>query len=426
MLVATSVATDSRVLREARTLAEAGHAVHIIGKQVPEGFRPPEDFGPPEGFRPPGGITVSSVGAGSALRRQGAPSLSSRPLPPHLRTARWLLLPQHRNSAFGRWARGAVEQARSLAFDAVHAHDFTALPAAAELARERGVPLVYDSHELWSGRPRVGRPTPVQTWREKREEGRLGARAAAVISVGDGVAAALRSMFGWDHVVVVRNTFPYVPPPDPGPAGAPVRDRPAGLVYAGRLAPYRELEVVAAASARLPLPVSLVGPADDTWLSRFDPGTAIVTGAVPPEQVARLLTDAGLALVTHSDRWENHRLALPNKLFHAVAAGVPVVATDVGELAAAVRRHGLGTLYRPGDAAGLVRAVEEACRRYPELVAAVRAAGPELSWEHDAKILLGVYERLAARSGPAAGGPAAGAGGAAGAGRAGAGGAGEA
>ena len=152
-----------------------------------------------------------------------------------------------------------------------------------------------------------------------------------------------------------------------------------------------------------------------------------MTGAVPPEQVARLLTDAGLALVTHSDRWENHRLALPNKLFHAVAAGVPVVATDVGELAAAVRRHGLGTLYRPGDAGGLVRAVEEACRRYPELVAAVRAAGPELSWEHDAKVLLGVYERLAARSGPAAGGPAAaGAGGAAGAGRAGAGGAGEA
>jgi len=414
MLVATSLASDTRVLREATTLAGAGHAVHMIGKQVPPDWSPPP------------GVTASSAGAGSVFRADGAPSLGRTRLAPPVRAVRWVLLPQHRNQAFGRWAHAAEQDGAQREYDAVHAHDFTALEAGARLAARRGVPLVYDSHELWSGRPRLGRPTPVQTWREKREEGRLGARAAAVITVGDGVAAALRLMFGWDHVVVVRNTFPYVPPPDPGSAGAPVRDRPAGLVYAGRLAPYRELEVVAAASARLPLPVSLVGPADDTWLSRFDPGTAIVTGAVPPEQVARLLTDAGLALVTHSDRWENHRLALPNKLFHAVAAGVPVVATDVGELAAAVRRHGLGTLYRPGDAAGLVRAVEEACRRYPELVAAVRAAGPELSWEHDAKVLLGVYERLAARSGPAAGGPAAGAGGAAGAGRAGAGGAGEA
>ena len=35
MLVATSLATDNRVLREATTLARAGHAVHVIGKQVP-------------------------------------------------------------------------------------------------------------------------------------------------------------------------------------------------------------------------------------------------------------------------------------------------------------------------------------------------------------------------------------------------------
>lgn len=100
-------------------------------------------------------------------------------------------------------------------------------------------------------------------------------------------------------------------------------------------------------------------------------------------------------LVTHSDQWENHRLALPNKLFHAVRAGVPVVATDVGELAKMVRRHGLGTLYRPGDAASLVDAVERAVADYPGLCEAVRAAAPELSWEADAARLLALYERLA-------------------------------
>ncbi len=393
MLVATSVATDTRVLREATTLAAAGHRVHIIGRSVPSDFEPASV---PE----PGELTVSSVGTSSVFRAEGAPSLSGRTLPPHLRLARWLLLPRHRTSAFGRWAAGAVADGSDRAYDVVHAHDFTALAAGAQLAAlgrrtdgGAGVPLVYDSHEFWAGRPREYRPTPLLDRRERALERRLGGRADAVITVGDGVAQALRTAYGWQDVVVIRNTFPFV---EPGPPAA----RPAGLIYAGRLAAYRELEVIAAASARLDLPVTLIGPSDDTWLARFDPGRARVLPACPPSDVDALLGAAGLVLVTHSDRWENHRLALPNKLFHAVRAGVPVVATDVGELAKVVRAHGLGTLYRPGDVDGLVDAVARAVADYPALCKAVREAAPALSWEADGARLLALYERLASGTAP--------------------------
>ncbi|MBK7721419.1 MAG: glycosyltransferase family 4 protein [Austwickia sp.] len=389
MLVATSVATDTRVLREATTLASAGHAVHIIGRSVPADWTPPVVTA--------GALTVSTVGTSSVFRAEGAPSLSGRRLPPHLRLARWALLPRHRASAFGRWCVGAVADGRTRAYDVVHCHDFNALPAGVELARAGSagpVPLVYDSHEFWSGRPREYRPTPLADRRERALEARLGAGARAVITVGDGVAAALRAAYGWDHITVVRNTFPYV---EPARLGADA-ERPAGLVYAGRLAAYRELEVIAAASHRLEaelgLPVTLMGPGDDTWLARFDPGRARIAPPAPADDVDAVLRSAGLVLVTHSDRWENHRLALPNKLFHAVRAGVPVVATDVGELAKMVRAHGIGTLYPPGDAAGLVDAVTRAVADYPALCQAVRAAAPDLSWEADAARLLQVYDEL--------------------------------
>ncbi|NYG07632.1 glycosyltransferase involved in cell wall biosynthesis [Phycicoccus badiiscoriae] len=375
MLVATSVATDTRVLREAATLVADGHEVHIVGKSVPTDFSPPP------------GVTVSSVGTSSVFRAEGAESAGHRRLAPHLRLARWVLLPQHRNSAFGRWAQGAVADARARSFDVVHAHDFTALEAGATLAEHRGVPLVYDSHELWAGRPRQYRPTPVQDWRERRVEARLGARAAAVVTVGEGVADVLRRRYGWSHVVVVRNTFEAV---EGGPPATPT-----AAVYAGRLAPYRELEVIAQASRTSPLPITLVGPSDPSWLARFEPGDTTVRSAVGVAEVTHLLQEAGIALVTHGDNFDNLRLALPNKAFQAVAAGVPVVATDVGELAALVREHGIGALYAPGDAAGLVRAIESVVADYPRWCAQVASARSALGWEVDAQRLREVYHRVA-------------------------------
>src|SRR5690606_20369202 len=101
-----------------------------------------------------------------------------------------------------------------------------------------------------------------------------------------------------------------------------------------------------------------------------------------------------IALVTHSDKWDNHRLALPNKLFHAVSLGVPVVATDVGELAAIVREHGLGTLYRPGDVEGFRRAVAELVDDHARFRTAVLAARPELSWDRDERALRELYRRI--------------------------------
>ncbi len=379
MLVWTGVAEDARVKREAATLAEAGHAVHIIGREVPPDFTPPA------------GVSVSSAGMTSALKRGADRRRSSSGWSFPYRVARWVLLPEHVRSSLRSWTAAARRDAEAREFDAVHAHDFTTLQLGGELAAARGVPLVYDTHEYWYGRPRVGRPTPVRRRRERRVERRIGARAASVLTVSQGIADLLSDRPDWPDVQVVRNSFPRAPAGTGTALAAP-----AGAVYAGRIAPYRELETVAAAAAVLaPFPVTVMGPADETYLASFDAGPVLVVPPGTDEEVESRLRQAGLALVTHSDRWLNHRLALPNKLFHAVQTGVPVVATDVPELARVVREHGIGTLYRPGDPASLVDAVQAARGRYSELVANVRAAAPALAWERDTEVLVGVYAKLA-------------------------------
>jgi glycogen(starch) synthase len=42
MVVATSVATDSRVLREAQSLVDDGYFVEIVGRNIPEDYDPPK------------------------------------------------------------------------------------------------------------------------------------------------------------------------------------------------------------------------------------------------------------------------------------------------------------------------------------------------------------------------------------------------
>src|SRR5206468_3197599 len=85
------------------------------------------------------------------------------------------------------------------------------------------------------------------------------------------------------------------------------------------------------------------------------------------------------------------------KLFMAVRAGVPVVASDLPALRRLVTEHGIGRLYRPGDPASLAAAVREVQASYGELTAAVARARAELAWERDAEALRGVYAWRAER-----------------------------
>lgn len=380
MLVWTGVATDTRVLREAGALVEAGHAVHIIGRGVPRDFTPPA------------GITVASAGvpplAQGRIRALSAPE----------RAVRWALLPVH----VGRRLRAWTSQARLLALDwavvsgvpdVVHAHDFTTLELADDLAGQWSVPFVYDTHEYWRGRPREGRPAPLRARRERRVEAEVAGRAAAVITVGPGVARALRrDNPHWPEISVVRNSFPAREP-----GAAAVSSPPTGAVYAGRLARDRELETIAAASALTAVPLTVMGPADDSWLAGFEPGSCSVLPAGTLTEVDERLARAGIALVTHSDAWDNHRLALPNKLFHALSVGVPVVATDVGELADAVRAYDCGVLYPPGDAAGLAAAVDEVATRHGYFLERVSLAQADASWPRDRSVLMDVYADVSRR-----------------------------
>lgn len=383
MLVQSPVAGDSRVLREAATLTAEGHAVHIVGRDVPDGFDPGD------------GVTAESVSRSRGMRPPGTPRGAAVAASSGLRTAvrragRWLLLPEHRRRTERRWRDDAARLlAGRPAADVVHAHDYNTLELGAALAGRWNARLVYDSHELWFDRGLPGRPTPLGRMLGRRAETRLAKQAGVVLTVSEGIAQRLRGR-GLSDVRVVRNTFPLA-----GTEAPDLPDAPVGIAYAGRIGPGRDLEAVVGAAARLtPLRTVLAGPADPGY--RLDTAGAELLPPMSLGEVDKLYQEVGVAVVTLTDTCTNHRLALPNKLFHAVRAGVPVVAANLPELHAVVLRYGLGRLYQPGDASSLATAVEAVAADYTEHVEAVRKARPELAWENDSRVLAEAYANLGA------------------------------
>jgi glycosyltransferase involved in cell wall biosynthesis len=130
------------------------------------------------------------------------------------------------------------------------------------------------------------------------------------------------------------------------------------LLFFGRIYAYKGLDLLMRAESLVEgsLRVVIAGRGDDPCAFRDlmgDPARYDIRHRfIPDEEVAQLLLDADAVALPYAEASQSGVLHL------AAAFGRPVIATDVGELGATVRRWGLGLAVPPGDAAAMARAVE--------------------------------------------------------------------
>jgi glycosyltransferase involved in cell wall biosynthesis len=92
---------------------------------------------------------------------------------------------------------------------------------------------------------------------------------------------------------------------------------------------------------------------------------------IPDEEAAHLFTEADLLVLPYIEASQSGVLA------NAIGFGLPVVATEVGELSAVVRETGMGLTVPPADSSALARAISSIAkdaRLYEELTANARSA----------------------------------------------------
>lgn len=232
-----------------------------------------------------------------------------------------------------------VRRSRELSPGIVHANDLDTLPAGYVLARRRRARLVYDAHELYSGFER----NPPRLWGKVSLalEGALARRADAVVTVSEPIAVEMtRRLRLRQAPLVVLNCPPLEEVEFEPRPGAPVR-----AIYQAAVGPGRMLADVVDAARTAPevdVTVRLLG-GDGRPL----PGVR-VEPPVAPDALVAALTPYDIGLVIDRLETDNTRLALPNKLFEYLMAGLAVAVPQGPAMAELVEAHGVGVVYEPG------------------------------------------------------------------------------
>jgi glycogen synthase len=137
------------------------------------------------------------------------------------------------------------------------------------------------------------------------------------------------------------------------------------LVFAGRLTEQKSLELAIEAARRAGVRLVIAG--DGPARARLEQlGGATFLGARPREDVLELFRAADASILSSS--WEN----FPHGVVESLAAGTPVIATDVGGVGEVIADGENGLLVPAGSADALTSAVERFFAD-PALAARLRA-----------------------------------------------------
>jgi glycosyltransferase involved in cell wall biosynthesis len=287
------------------------------------------------------------------------------------------------------------------------------IPVALSLGRQHRAPVVYDARDIYLEARTMARSRGVVRWALATAERRWARRAARVITVNEAYADQLARRLGVPRPLVVMNCSARYDPPTP-------RERrfhellgldpdTVVVLYHGGLFPERGIEQLMTAILDVPAVVLVLmgyGVLEPQLRARAEEpryaGRVRIVPPVAPEDLHAWIACADIAAMAIQPSTLNHRLTTPNKLFEAMAAGVPVVASDLPGMARIVAETRCGLLCDGTDPKAIAAVLRELAadpdRRRAMGERGSSAARETYNWDRQAERLLDEYARLTGTS----------------------------
>jgi glycosyltransferase involved in cell wall biosynthesis len=365
MAVINDLHTDQRVHRVCLALTEAGHSVHLFG---------------------------------SASKM--APVLQEKPWKQE-RLPRWFSKNILRYAELNirlvfRMLKGSP--------DVIYANDTDVLAACCLVAALRRKPLIFDSHEFFTGVPELSNSPlkrKIWTWVESL----CIKRCVLRFTVNQSIANLLEERYGHSFLVLrnvplaLRSAELNLSRKD---FGLP-EDAFIVILQGSGINVQRGGEELVESMALLPESIHLIiagsGDVYDS-LKRQSQEAGLkdrvhFLGRMPYSRLMQLTACCNLGVSLDKPLSVNYTFSLPNKLFDYMHAGIPSVCSDLPEVGRMVREYGTGLLIQevtPREIASTLLKLYENKALMAELRENCKKAAIILNWENEKRVLLEAFK----------------------------------
>ena len=235
-------------------------------------------------------------------------------------------------------------------------------------------PVVYEAHTVAADAARA-RPAlltgaaPASAPKLRRLEARdrrVWRGADGYVTITDGLRRELERRFGpRPRVAVIPDGVRLTPPSDLQP---PTSDRPFTIGYAGHLYPWKGVDLIVEAVAAMPETRALIVGGHDqepdlarvkAFATELDCVNRITfTGLIPPADVAATLRETDVLVLPNPRSALSDAHTSPLKLFEYMAAGRPIVASDLPSIGEVLRDGENAVLVEPGNPQAFVAGLQ--------------------------------------------------------------------
>jgi glycosyltransferase involved in cell wall biosynthesis len=289
--------------------------------------------------------------------------------------------------------------------DGIHAHDFNALPLAFIISKIKRVPLIYDSHELWS-ESHHEKNNQMLIGFAKKVELYLAKDANAIVTVSESIARHLEILFINKNVTVIKNTPSYTHDGhfDIFREKYKIGTSTPIFIYQGLISEERGVRLIFDAlegmSKNTPYVFIFLGAGPYLVVLKelivFHELTnrIFLEDFVAQEDLLKYTSSADVGIHALDRSCLNHEYCLPNKVFEYVQAGIGMICPDLVELKSFVNKFKLGSLYESGNVIELRAAIERYINHPEEIERAKESALKSktvLHWSVEEEKLMKLY-----------------------------------
>ncbi len=280
--------------------------------------------------------------------------------------------------------------------DAICAIDLDTILPVYYLSRLKRIPRIYDAHELFTGLKEVAtRPAILKAW--TRIEKKTVPHFRLGYTVSDSIAAEFNKRYG-----VQFETIRNVPVlREPGPGMAPPAEK--FILYQGAVNEARAFEQLIPAMRMVKAKLLVCG--DGNFMPRLKElirengveDKVELKGMLPPAGLRNIAAGAWMGIAVAENTGINQYLALPNKFFDYIHAGLPQVTMNFPEYIKINQQYEVAVLIDnldPEFLAGTLNNLLEDIVLHDRLKANCLRARQELNWQQEEKKLLAFYQTV--------------------------------